>query len=404
MTALNVLGHLDLVRKAVCSYWNGICISQMFQVLVKHHTSNGYQFTMSNRRQELTSPEQTISVKSLQSKANGSWHFITAVSYKLMLFGLTKDADVHLNVASMLLVVNPTIYVSCIKQFWASATIKKVNDVVHLHALIDRKNVVVTEDVIRQDLHLDDADGIECLPNEEIFTELALIINAQVDDLTCHNTKYTSPALTQKATEEDGEVEVPIAPAPPSPTSTPLPPPQDPIPAPPQAQSATPSSPTPEQPTKTFESSIPLMNTLLETRATLSQKERIDQDVSAATKDVSAAEPTVFDDEEEIPKSKEETIAQARKNMIIYLKNMAGYKMEHFRGMTYDKKIIRVGGITEAYQSFKDMLKGFDREDLVALWSLVKEKFSSAVPNVDKEKALWVELKRLFKPDANNVL
>nr|GEZ97988.1 hypothetical protein [Tanacetum cinerariifolium] len=31
------------------------------------------------------------------------------------------------------------------------------------------------------------------------------------------------------------------------------------------------------------------------------------------------------------------SIAQARKNMIIYLKNMVGYKMEHFRGMTYDK-------------------------------------------------------------------
>nr|GFD13531.1 hypothetical protein [Tanacetum cinerariifolium] len=31
------------------------------------------------------------------------------------------------------------------------------------------------------------------------------------------------------------------------------------------------------------------------------------------------------------------SIAQAKKNMIIYLKNMAGYKIEYFRGMTYDK-------------------------------------------------------------------
>nr|GFB66733.1 hypothetical protein [Tanacetum cinerariifolium] len=50
------------------------------------------------------------------------------------------------------------------------------------------------------------------------------------------------------------------------------------------------------------------------------------------------------------------------------------------------------------------MLKGFDREDLVTLWNLVKEKFSSTVPSVDKEKALWVELKRLFKPDTYDVL
>nr|GEU36296.1 hypothetical protein [Tanacetum cinerariifolium] len=38
--------------------------------------------------------------------------------------------------------------------------------------------------------------------------------------------------------------------------------------------------------------------------------------------------------------------------------------------------IIRVRGITKAYQSFEDMLKGFNREDLVALWNLVKKKFN----------------------------
>nr|GFD24236.1 hypothetical protein [Tanacetum cinerariifolium] len=48
------------------------------------------------------------------------------------------------------LAVNPTIYVSCIN-----------------------KKVVVSEDVIRRDLHLDDADGVECLANKEIFAELA---------------------------------------------------------------------------------------------------------------------------------------------------------------------------------------------------------------------------------------
>nr|GFC65172.1 hypothetical protein [Tanacetum cinerariifolium] len=67
----------------------------------------------------------------------------------------------------------PTIYVSCIKQFRATISIKKANDVVKLQALIIRKKVVVIEDVIRQDLHLDDVDGVECFPNEEIFTELA---------------------------------------------------------------------------------------------------------------------------------------------------------------------------------------------------------------------------------------
>nr|GEZ77377.1 hypothetical protein [Tanacetum cinerariifolium] len=49
------------------------------------------------------------------------------------------------------------------------------NDVTRLQALVDKKKVVVTEAAIRDALHLDDAEGVDCLPNEEIFTELACI-------------------------------------------------------------------------------------------------------------------------------------------------------------------------------------------------------------------------------------
>nr|GEU29888.1 hypothetical protein [Tanacetum cinerariifolium] len=69
--------------------------------------------------------------------------------------------------------VNPTIYVSCIKQFWTFVSIKKSNDIVRLQAIIDRKKVIITEDTIRQALRLDDADTVDCLPNKEIFAELA---------------------------------------------------------------------------------------------------------------------------------------------------------------------------------------------------------------------------------------
>nr|GEZ50608.1 hypothetical protein [Tanacetum cinerariifolium] len=69
------------------------------------------------------------------------------------------------------LTVNPNIYVSCIKQFWSSVSIKRVNDMVHLQALIDRKMVKITEDTVREALRFDDAESIDCLPNEEIFTE-----------------------------------------------------------------------------------------------------------------------------------------------------------------------------------------------------------------------------------------
>nr|GFB33429.1 hypothetical protein [Tanacetum cinerariifolium] len=36
-------------------------------------------------------------------------------------------------------------------------------------------------------------------------------------------------------------------------------------------------------------------------------------------------------------KRKPLTQAQARRNMIVYLKNMAGFKMDYFKGMTYDE-------------------------------------------------------------------
>nr|GEW65508.1 hypothetical protein [Tanacetum cinerariifolium]GEZ53063.1 hypothetical protein [Tanacetum cinerariifolium] len=57
------------------------------------------------------------------------------------------------------LTVNPNIYVSCIKQFWTTVVVKKVNDVTRLQALVDKKKVVVMKATIRDALHLDDAEG-----------------------------------------------------------------------------------------------------------------------------------------------------------------------------------------------------------------------------------------------------
>nr|GEV87487.1 glutamic acid-rich protein-like [Tanacetum cinerariifolium] len=42
-----------------------------------------------------------------------------------------------------------------------------------LQALINRKKVIITEATILEALRLDNAKSIDCLPNEEIFTELS---------------------------------------------------------------------------------------------------------------------------------------------------------------------------------------------------------------------------------------
>nr|GFA01206.1 hypothetical protein [Tanacetum cinerariifolium] len=71
------------------------------------------------------------------------------------------------------LTVNLNIYVSCIKQLWNTVVVKQTDDVTRLQALVDRKKVVITKAAIRDILRLDDADGVDCLLNEEIFAELA---------------------------------------------------------------------------------------------------------------------------------------------------------------------------------------------------------------------------------------
>ncbi|GKD91604.1 hypothetical protein Tco_1367111 [Tanacetum coccineum] len=79
-----------------------------------------------------------------------------------------------LNASSIryVLTVNPTIYASCIKQFWATTKEKTLNGEVQIQALVDGKKVIVTEMSVRRALQLKDAEGTKCLPNASIFAEL----------------------------------------------------------------------------------------------------------------------------------------------------------------------------------------------------------------------------------------
>ncbi|GKE76205.1 hypothetical protein Tco_1542325, partial [Tanacetum coccineum] len=70
------------------------------------------------------------------------------------------------------LTINPTIYTTCIEQFWTSAKVKTVNGERHIQALVDKKKAIISETSIRSDLKLDDAKGTDCLPTATIFTKL----------------------------------------------------------------------------------------------------------------------------------------------------------------------------------------------------------------------------------------
>ncbi|GKA08966.1 hypothetical protein Tco_0688297 [Tanacetum coccineum] len=91
------------------------------------------------------------------------------------------------------LMVNPTIYTSCIEQLWATVKAKTVNGEVQLQALIDGKKIIITESTVRRDLQLEDAEGVDCLPNATIFEQLALMGYEQVSQKLTFYKAFFSP-------------------------------------------------------------------------------------------------------------------------------------------------------------------------------------------------------------------
>ncbi|GKF01853.1 hypothetical protein Tco_0028776, partial [Tanacetum coccineum] len=73
--------------------------------------------------------------------------------------GFEQSVD-FLNASSIryALTVNPIIYTSCIQQFWATVKVKTINEEVQLQALMDGKNIIITEATIRRDLQLEDVE------------------------------------------------------------------------------------------------------------------------------------------------------------------------------------------------------------------------------------------------------
>nr|GEV33665.1 hypothetical protein [Tanacetum cinerariifolium] len=232
--------------------------------------------------------------------------------------------------------------------FWASVSIKKSNDVVKLEALIDRKKVIITEDTIRKNLRLDDADDQSAQPSSPPQQQPSQTADISDSLMTLLNTLMeTCAARTQKVANLE----------------------QDKIA---QALEITKLKQRVRKLEKKMRSKHSSFKRLrkvgrMEDDVTavkdinaaesepivfVDEEGRMEDDVTTV-KDINAAEsePIVFVDEEmqekhldnvnkyQSLKRKPISIAQARKNMIVYLKNMAGYKIQHFKGMTYDQAL-----------------------------------------------------------------
>nr|GEX85512.1 copia protein [Tanacetum cinerariifolium] len=188
----------------------------------------------------------------------------------------------------------------------------KVNDVTRLQALVDKKKVVIIEATIRDALRLDDTECVECLPNEEIFSELArigyekpftkltfykaffsktplfegMIVEQQfgeaADEVHIEDVSTAGVAAEGAASVADDEVPAAVdeasIPSPPSPTQPP-PPSQD-IPSTSQVQLIPPPSPIAQPPSPQHQSQpsqnarifMDLLQNLLDTCTTLTRR------------------------------------------------------------------------------------------------------------------------------------
>nr|GFA36133.1 hypothetical protein [Tanacetum cinerariifolium] len=81
------------------------------------------------------------------------------------------------------LTVNPHIYISCIKQFWNTASVKRSDDVTRMKALVDKKKIVISEVVIHKILKLDDAEGVGMIAARQVAEEGLAEAQVQADDV-----------------------------------------------------------------------------------------------------------------------------------------------------------------------------------------------------------------------------
>ncbi|GJW02449.1 hypothetical protein Tco_1561305 [Tanacetum coccineum] len=131
------------------------------------------------------------------------------------------------------------------------------------------------------------------------------------------------------------------------------------------------------------------------------------------------------------------TQAQQRTYMYNYIKHMGSHTLQQLKRLSFDELKALLETTIRRVQTFHPIESEGDKivhelttgslkrgaeveldhegsnkqktneasgDDLDKLWSLVKERFSSTDPTDDKERTLWVELKRLFEPDTDDIL
>ncbi|GJR37465.1 hypothetical protein Tco_1213149 [Tanacetum coccineum] len=62
--------------------------------------------------------------------------------------------------------INPDLIDPWLQQFWATASLRVINEVPHIRAMVAGKRILISEETITADLLFDDADGVDCFPKQ----------------------------------------------------------------------------------------------------------------------------------------------------------------------------------------------------------------------------------------------
>nr|GFB37320.1 hypothetical protein [Tanacetum cinerariifolium] len=278
-------------------------------------------------------------------------------------------------------------------QFWNTAVVKRSGDVTRLQVLVDKKRIVITDEVVREILRLNDAEGVETplfenmLAVRDVDEEAEAQVPAQGDDVHKH-------AAEEVAT--DVVPPTPTSPSPSSPVIPSSPPHQSPWLKDEGIKLVIDQEKDAEVEGRHADKQAEIYNIDLDHSSKVLSMQEDDTEVVAASTPILTAKPKILkiaaapavstrkrkgviirDPEEELHsdtpaetlkvkdkgkgiliedlkplkkkdqiemdaryhgiKKKPQTEYEARKNMISYLKKTKGYKMEFFKGKTYDQ-------------------------------------------------------------------
>ncbi|GJR03678.1 hypothetical protein Tco_0526662 [Tanacetum coccineum] len=145
-----------------------------------------------------------IGVKTGNSRVNAAGHYLVLLGKKNDDFAEIVDF-LNANPIRYALTVSPTIYVSCIEQFWSTAKIKTVNNETQIHAKVEGKKIVISELSVRSDLQFDEEDEVNVVYDTPSHTKKIFAnMRRQGKDFSRTVTPLFSSMLVQQADMGEG--------------------------------------------------------------------------------------------------------------------------------------------------------------------------------------------------------